>query len=147
MKGCPRASSAASASPSRAIGLLDLLIGMLPAAVAAPRCAAEYFELLRQLMAPQARRLYLVVKGLLGQLCSLIGDEAQRFGELCPRSRLVFTADHEQRRDVSEGEVIEMGVLEDYAASDQRPQISLKALEAPLKLAHQRVSLSLIYSM
>ena len=71
----------AERTPSRAIGLLDLLIGMLPAAVAAPRCAAEYFDLLRQMMAPQPRRLYLVVKGLLGQLCSLIGDEARRLRE------------------------------------------------------------------
>ena len=29
-------------------------------------------------MAPDSRRLYLVAKGLLGQLCKLIGDEAKR---------------------------------------------------------------------
>ena len=50
----------------------------LRSAVASPHCSAEYFELLRHLMAPDSRRLYLVAKGLLGQLCKLIGDEAKR---------------------------------------------------------------------
>ena len=54
----------------RAIRFLDLLIGMLPQAVAAPRCANEFFELLRHLMAPESRRLYLAAKGLLGELCA-----------------------------------------------------------------------------
>ena len=46
--------------PGRAIRFLDLLVAMLPQAVAMPRCAAEYFELLRHLMALEGRRLYLV---------------------------------------------------------------------------------------
>jgi hypothetical protein len=64
--------------PGRAIRFLDLLVAMLPQAVAMPRCAAEYFELLRHLMASEGRRLYLVARGLLGTLCTLIGAEAQR---------------------------------------------------------------------
>eukprot|EP00900_Chrysochromulina_parva_P009906 jgi/Chrpa1/18917/Chrysochromulina_OHIO_Genome00016384-RA len=39
--------------PGRAIRFLDLLVAMLPQAVAMPRCAAEYFELLRHLMASE----------------------------------------------------------------------------------------------
>jgi hypothetical protein len=64
--------------PGRAIRFLNLLVAMLPQAVAMPRCAAEYFELLRHLMASEGRRLYLVARGLLGTLCTLIGAEAQR---------------------------------------------------------------------
>ena len=62
----------------RGIAFVELLVELLPAAVAAAPSSAEYFELLRSLIAPRERRLYLVARGLLGALCALIGEEARR---------------------------------------------------------------------
>ena len=49
------------------------------------------------LMAPVSRRLYLVARGLLGELCGLIGAEAQRIEDLALRcaakDRVVDAAD------------------------------------------------------
>ena len=73
--------SLAAQPAGRAIRFLDLLIGLLPAVVASPRCAPEFFELLRHLMAPESHRLYLVARGLLRELCKLIGAEARRLRE------------------------------------------------------------------
>ena len=42
--------------------------------------AAEYFGLLKRLMAPAERRLYLCARGLLGVLSEAIGTERARCG-------------------------------------------------------------------
>ena len=54
--------------------------GLLPRAVGSAHCA-QYFALLRALMEPGERRLYLVARGLLRALCTLIEAEARRVSD------------------------------------------------------------------
>ena len=71
-------STLADATPARALPFLDMLLALLPRACAAPgSTAAEYFGLLKRLMAPAERRLYLCARGLLGVLSEAIGAEAR----------------------------------------------------------------------
>ena len=71
-------SALAESSPSRGLAFLDMLLSMLPGACATPTCSAEFFELLRGMMAAESRKLYVVARGTLRQLCSLIDVEARR---------------------------------------------------------------------
>jgi len=63
---------------ARTCSFLEMLIGILPRATMREKASSEYFELLRSLMAPDDVRLFLVARGLLSQLCNLIGEEARR---------------------------------------------------------------------
>ena len=108
--------------PSRAFYFLDMLVGLLPRACAAS-CAAssEYFELLRKLMASREHRLYLAARGLLADLCALIGDEARRV-RLQEDSAMV---------DMSQGYVLK--VLVEMLAS----LLDLATLSSKLKESNQ----------
>eukprot|EP00962_Isochrysis_galbana_P045090 scaffold17669_cov79-Isochrysis_galbana.AAC.1 len=78
-----RLAAAGDGANGPALDLLDVLErAYLPRAVAAGGAvSAEFFDALRALLAPEPRRLFLVVRGALGRLCSLIGGEAARVQE------------------------------------------------------------------
>ena len=106
--------------PSRAFYFLDMLVGLLPRACAAS-CAAscEYFELLRKLMASREHRLYLAARGLLADLCALIGAEARRV-RLQEDSAMV---------DMSQGYVLKV-LVEMLASLLELPTVSSKLKES-----------------
>lgn len=62
-------------SSSRQYRLLNLLMTLLPATLAAGENAAEYFELLFKMIDSEDARLFLTVRGGLATLCKLISKE------------------------------------------------------------------------
>ncbi|GMI69029.1 BIG, LOW PHOSPHATE-RESISTANT ROOT 1, DARK OVER-EXPRESSION OF CAB 1, TRANSPORT INHIBITOR RESPONSE 3 [Hibiscus trionum] len=62
-------------SSSRRFRLLNLLMGLLPATLAAGESAAEYFELLFKMIESEDARLFLTVRGCLDTICKLITKE------------------------------------------------------------------------
>ncbi|KAJ6369826.1 hypothetical protein OIU76_028138 [Salix suchowensis] len=62
-------------SSSRRFRLLNLLMALLPATLAAGESAAEYFELLFKMVASEDARLFLTVRGCLTSICKLITQE------------------------------------------------------------------------
>ncbi|KAB2075053.1 hypothetical protein ES319_A07G193500v1 [Gossypium barbadense] len=62
-------------SSSRRFRLLSLLMGLLPATLAAGESAAEYFELLFKMIESEDARLFLTVRGCLDTICKLITKE------------------------------------------------------------------------
>ncbi|OMO52577.1 Zinc finger, ZZ-type [Corchorus capsularis] len=62
-------------SSSRRFRLLNLLMGLLPATLAAGESAAEYFELLFKMIDSEDARLFLTVRGCLDTICKLITKE------------------------------------------------------------------------
>lgn len=62
-------------SPSRRFRLLNLLMGLLPATLAAGESASEYFELLFKMIDSEDARLFLTVRGSLTTICKLITQE------------------------------------------------------------------------
>jgi hypothetical protein len=73
-----RLAAAGGGADGLAIDLLDVLeYTYLPRGVAAGgSVSAELFDALNALLVPEPRRLFLVARGALGRLCSLIGREA-----------------------------------------------------------------------
>ncbi|GLT56357.1 hypothetical protein SLA2020_294010 [Shorea laevis] len=62
-------------SASRRFRLLNLLMGQLPATLAAGESAAEYFELLFKMIESEDAHLFLTVRGCLSTICKLITQE------------------------------------------------------------------------
>jgi E3 ubiquitin-protein ligase UBR4 len=62
-------------STSRRFRLLNLLMALLPATLAAGESAAEYFELLFKMVDSEDARLFLTVRGCLTSICKLITQE------------------------------------------------------------------------
>lgn len=62
-------------SSSRRFRLLNLLMALLPATLAAGESAAEYFELLFKMIDSEDARLFLTVRGCLTTICKLITQE------------------------------------------------------------------------
>lgn len=62
-------------SSSRQFRLLNLLMALLPATLAAGESAAEYFELLFKMIDSEDARLFLTVRGCLTTICKLITQE------------------------------------------------------------------------
>ncbi|KAJ9147476.1 hypothetical protein P3X46_029633 [Hevea brasiliensis] len=62
-------------SLSRRFRLLNLLMALLPATLAAGESAAEYFELLFKMIDSEDARLFLTVRGCLTTICKLITQE------------------------------------------------------------------------
>ncbi|KAK8606644.1 hypothetical protein V6N13_052411 [Hibiscus sabdariffa] len=62
-------------SSSRRFRLLNLLMGLLPATLAAGESAAEYFELLFKMIESEDARPFLTVRGCLDTICKLITKE------------------------------------------------------------------------
>ncbi|XP_022727915.1 auxin transport protein BIG-like isoform X2 [Durio zibethinus] len=69
---CTLISLLCAQSSSRRFRLLNLLMGLLPETLAAGESAAEYFELLFQMIDSEDARLFLTVSGCLGTICKLI---------------------------------------------------------------------------
>ena len=100
--------------------LLLMLVELLPKAVVREKASGEYFELLRTLMGPEERRLYLVVRGLLGQLCRLLGEEAER----------VAAQEESCMVDLAQGTVLKT-LIELLQARPRPPRIAQHASTAP----------------
>ncbi|XVF71321.1 hypothetical protein PTKIN_Ptkin12aG0027900 [Pterospermum kingtungense] len=69
-------------SSSRRFRLLNLLMGLLPATLAAGESAAEYFELLFKMIDSEDARLFLTVRGCLDTICKLISQEVSNIESL-----------------------------------------------------------------
>ncbi|XVF31619.1 hypothetical protein REPUB_Repub17cG0006900 [Reevesia pubescens] len=69
-------------SSSRRFRLLNLLMGLLPATLAAGESAAEYFELLFKMIDSEDARLFLTVRGCLDTICKLITQEVSNVESL-----------------------------------------------------------------
>ncbi|EOY03818.1 Auxin transport protein (BIG) isoform 1 [Theobroma cacao] len=69
-------------SSSRRFRLLNLLMALLPATLAAGESAAEYFELLFKMIDSEDARLFLTVRGCLGTICKLITQEVGNIASL-----------------------------------------------------------------
>ncbi|XP_017240355.1 auxin transport protein BIG isoform X1 [Daucus carota subsp. sativus] len=72
---CMLISLLSSQSSSRRFRLLNLLMSLLPATLAAGENAAEYFELLSRMIESEDARLFLTVRGYLTTICKLITQE------------------------------------------------------------------------
>ncbi|KAF5725427.1 auxin transport protein BIG isoform X1 [Tripterygium wilfordii] len=62
-------------SSSRQFRLLNLLMNLLPATLAAGESAAEYFELFFKMIDSEDARLFLTVRGCLTTICKLVAEE------------------------------------------------------------------------
>ncbi|XVE72276.1 hypothetical protein DITRI_Ditri11bG0026400 [Diplodiscus trichospermus] len=69
-------------SSSRRFRLLNLLMGLLPATLAAGESAAEYFEILFKMIDSEDSRLFLTVRGCLDRICKLITQEVSNIESL-----------------------------------------------------------------
>ncbi|KAL5739314.1 hypothetical protein ACOSQ2_028494 [Xanthoceras sorbifolium] len=69
-------------SSSRRFQLLNLLMGLLPATLAAGESASEYFELLFKMIESEDARLFLTVQGCLITICKLITQEVSNVQSL-----------------------------------------------------------------
>lgn len=69
-------------SSSRQFRLLNLLMTLLSATLAAGECAAEYFELLFKMIDSEDARLFLTVRGCLTTICKLITQEVGNIDSL-----------------------------------------------------------------
>ncbi|XP_022771848.1 auxin transport protein BIG-like isoform X2 [Durio zibethinus] len=69
-------------SSSRRFRLLNLLMGLLPATLAAGESAAEYFELLFKMIDSEDARLFVTVRGCLDTICKLITQEVSNIESL-----------------------------------------------------------------
>ncbi|XVF20872.1 hypothetical protein REPUB_Repub12eG0040500 [Reevesia pubescens] len=69
-------------SSSRRFRLLNLLMGLLTATLAAGESAAEYFELLFKMIDSEDARLFLTVRGCLDTICKLITQEVSNIESL-----------------------------------------------------------------
>ncbi|XWS75634.1 hypothetical protein CRYUN_Cryun01aG0107800 [Craigia yunnanensis] len=69
-------------SSSRRFRLLNLLMGLLPATLAAGESAVEYFELLFKMIDSEDARLFLTVRGCLDTICKLITQEVSNIESL-----------------------------------------------------------------
>ncbi|KAK2663188.1 hypothetical protein Ddye_001762 [Dipteronia dyeriana] len=69
-------------SSSRRFRLLNLLMGLLPATLAAGESASEYFELLFKMIDSEDARLFLTVRGCLTTICKLITQEVSNIQSL-----------------------------------------------------------------
>ncbi|CAD5321836.1 unnamed protein product [Arabidopsis thaliana] len=72
---CTLISLLAAQSSPRRYRLINLLIGLLPATLAAGESSAEYFELLFKMIETQDALLFLTVRGCLTTICKLISQE------------------------------------------------------------------------
>ncbi|KAL8124720.1 auxin transport protein BIG isoform X1 [Apium graveolens] len=72
---CMLISLLSSQSSSRRFRLLNLVMSLLPATLAAGENAAEYFELLTKMIESEDARLFLTVRGYLTTICKLITQE------------------------------------------------------------------------
>ncbi|ESQ49882.1 hypothetical protein EUTSA_v10019869mg [Eutrema salsugineum] len=72
---CTLISLLSAQSSPRRYRLINLLIGLLPATLAAGESSAEYFELLFKMIETQDALLFLTVRGCLTTICKLISQE------------------------------------------------------------------------
>ncbi|XP_010525132.1 PREDICTED: auxin transport protein BIG [Tarenaya hassleriana] len=72
---CTLISLLCAQSSPRCYRLLNLLMGLLPATLAAGESSAEYFELLFKMVESEDARLFLTVRGCLTAICKLISQE------------------------------------------------------------------------
>uniref|UniRef100_A0A1J3J544 Auxin transport protein BIG n=1 Tax=Noccaea caerulescens TaxID=107243 RepID=A0A1J3J544_NOCCA len=72
---CTLISLLSAQSSPRRYRLINLLIGLLPATLAAGESSAEYFELLFKMIETQDSLLFLTVRGCLTAICKLISQE------------------------------------------------------------------------
>ncbi|CAN1826672.1 Auxin transport protein BIG [Linum perenne] len=83
-------------SSSRQFRLLNLLVALLPATLAAGESATEYFELLFKMTDSEDARLFLTVRGCLSTICKLI---AQEVGNVHPLEKSLHV-------DISQGFIL-----------------------------------------
>ncbi|KAG5399265.1 hypothetical protein IGI04_021079 [Brassica rapa subsp. trilocularis] len=72
---CTLVSLLSAQSSPRRYRLINLLIGLLPATLAAGESSAEYFDLLFKMIETQDSLLFLTVRGCLTTICKLISQE------------------------------------------------------------------------